>query len=47
MWQSLNGFTCEKAKALPLSLAKVLTLYQINVGRNLESWWCYEGGSML
>jgi len=46
-WQSLDGFTCEKAKALPIGLAKVPTLHQIAVGRNLESWWRYEGGPML
>jgi len=37
----------EKAKALPISLAKVPTLHRIAVGRNLESWWRYEGGPML
>jgi len=45
--QSLNGFTCEKEKALPLSLAKVPTLHRMAMGRNLESWWRYEGGPML
>ena len=35
-WQSLNGLICEKAKALPISLAKVPTLRRIAVGRNLE-----------
>ena len=46
-WQSLNVFTCKKAKALPISLAKVPTLHRIAVGRNLESWCRYEGGPML
>ena len=46
-WQSFNGFTCEKAKALPVSLAKVPTLHRIAVGRNLESRWRYEGGPVL
>jgi len=46
-WQSFNGFTCEKAKALPISLAKVPTLHRVAVGRNLELWWRYEGGPML
>jgi len=30
-----------------ISLAKVPTLHHISVDRNLESWWCYEGGPML
>jgi len=44
---SLDEFTCEKAKALPISLAKVSTLHWIAVGRNFESWWHYEGRLML
>ena len=47
MWQSLNGFTCKKAKALPTSFAKVPTLHRISVGRNLESRWRYEGGGVV
>jgi len=46
-WQFLEGFACEKAKALPIGLAKAPTLHRIAVGRNLESWWRYEGGPML
>ena len=46
-WQSLNGFICEKAKALLVSFAKVPTLHRIAVGRNLELWWHYKGRSML
>jgi len=46
-WQSLNGFICEKAKALPISLAEVPTLHEITVGRNLELWWRYERRPML
>ena len=45
--QSLDGFTGEKAKALTIGLAKLPALYRIAVGRNLESWWRYEGGPML
>jgi len=41
------GFICKKAKAFPIGLAKVPTLDRIAVGRNLESWWRYEGGPML
>jgi len=44
---SLDGFTCEKAKVLLISLAKIPTLHRIAVGRNLESWWRYEGGLIL
>jgi len=40
-------FACEKAKALPISLAKVSTFHRIAVGRNIETWWRYEGGPML
>jgi len=46
-WQSRDGFTWMKAKALPIGLAKVPTLHRIAVGRNLESWWRYEWGPML
>jgi len=35
-WQSLNGFTWVKAKALPISLAKVPTLHRIAVGGTLN-----------
>jgi len=45
--QSLNGFICEKAKALPVSLAKVPMLHQIVLGRNLELQWHYEGRPVL
>ena len=45
--QSLNGFTCETAKVLPINLAKVQILNWIAVGRNLESWWRYEAGLVL
>jgi len=45
--KSLNGFICGKAKDFPIGLAKVLTLHRIAVGRNLKSWWRYEGGPML
>jgi len=46
-WHSLDGFTYEKSKALPIGLAKVPTLYRIAVGRNLESWWRYERRPMF
>jgi len=46
-WHFLDGFTCEKAKALPIGLAKVPTLHRIAVGKNVEFWWRYEGGLML
>ena len=36
-WQPLNGFTCEKAKALPISLAKVPTL--LTSGRCGQEPW--------
>ena len=45
--QSLNGFICEKPKALPISLAKVPTLHRIAVGRNLELRLRYKGRPML
>ena len=46
-WQSLNGFICEKAKALPISLAKITTLHRVAVGRNLKLRWRCKGRSML
>jgi len=45
--QSLNGFICEKAKALPINLVKVPTLHRVAVGRNLELRWRYERRPML
>ena len=35
-WQSPNGFTCEKAKVLPIRLTKVPILHRIAVGKNFE-----------
>jgi len=46
-WQSLDGFTSEKANALPMGLVKVPTLHRVAVGRNLDSWWRYKGRPML
>jgi len=46
-WQSVNGFTCEKAKVLPISLAEIPTLQRIAGGRYFELRWRYEGGSVL
>jgi len=46
-WQSLNGSICEKAKVLPINLAKVPTLHGITVGRKLELWWRYEWRPIL
>jgi len=46
-WQSLNGFTCKKAKALPISLAEVPTLHRMAVERNFVSRWLYERGPVL
>jgi len=47
-WQSINGFTCKKAKALPISLAKVPTFHQISAGKNFQLRWRYERvGSVL
>ena len=37
----------EKAKALPISLAKDPTLHRIAVGSNFESGWRYERGAAL
>jgi len=45
-WRSLNGFICEKAKSLPISLAKVPMIHQIAVGRKLELRWRYKGRPM-
>jgi len=46
-WKSLTGFTCRKAKALPVRLAEVPTLPQLAVDRNVdlgvvmrEGWCC-------
>ena len=41
-WKSLTGFTCRKAKALPVSLAEVPTPPQLAVDRNVEPWCRYE-----
>jgi len=35
-WQSLNGFICEKIKALAISLAKIPTLHRIAWARTLN-----------
>ena len=44
-WQSLNGFTCERTKTIPVSLTKIPTLHRIAAGRNFEPRWRYGVGS--
>jgi len=46
-WKSLTGFTCRKAKALPVSLAEVPTLHQMAIGRNVDPGCRYERGLVL
>jgi len=46
-WQSFNGFACKKAKALPISLAKVPALHQITVslGGVMKDSRCCDRGN--
>jgi len=46
-WQSLNRFSCKKAKVLPISLAKVPMCDWITVGRNFEPPQHYDTGLLL